>query len=85
MSWYNPLSWGGDAARYLAEETMDAVGAAFVGLVEKIKENPVPVAATVVVLLGGVTSYNAAKTAGQNIGKSVAVKIDRYLEAKQDG
>lgn len=74
MTWYNPLTWGGEGARYIADEFFDAIGAALAGAAEKIKENPAVVVAPVAAVVAAVTVYNAAKTAGQEGGKKV-VKI----------
>lgn len=82
LSWWNPLSWGGEAAQFLADEALDAIGAALAGATEKIKENPEIVIAPVVGVLAGVTAYHAAKTAGQEGGKKIVEKI---TEEDKDG
>ena len=83
MSWYNPLTWGGEAAEYLAEEAVDALKAAARGAKDRVIEDPKIVLLPGAVVLAGITTYHAAKAAGVEAGKQLTK--DYFENLKTEG
>ena len=71
MVWWNPLSWGGDAAEGAGEAVVDAVAAALRGAAKKLAANPVAIASFVAVPFVGKAAWEAAKVAGQEAGHQI--------------
>lgn len=71
MSWYNPLSWGGDVAK----DVMDRIGKAIRGVGEYAKSHPIETGAAVGTVLLSVGAFEAAKTGGRKLGDEAAEKV----------
>ena len=83
MSWYNPLTWGGEAAEYLAEEAVDALKAAARGAKDRVIEDPKIVLLPGAVVLGSVGAYHAAKAAGLAAGEQLTKDYIENLKTEE--
>lgn len=68
MSWYNPLSWGGDVAK----DVMSQIGKSIRDVGDYAKSHPVETGAAIAVVLGSISAIEAAKTGGRRLGTAAA-------------
>lgn len=71
MSWYNPLTWAGDAAY----DTMERIGKAIKGMGQYAVEHPKETGAAVGVVLLSIAAVEGAKTGGRVLGTAGAKEI----------
>lgn len=77
MSWWNPLSWGGD----VAADIIDRVAEAGHQVKQRVVENPEIVLVPGAALLAAITTYHASKSAGVAAGK---VLVKRMTEPEKE-
>lgn len=68
MSWWNPITWGGD----VADDVIDRLGDAASAVKKKIIEKPSIIVGPIVVIAGAIATVEAARSFGKGAGKDGA-------------
>lgn len=80
MSFWNPLSWGGD----VAHDVMENIGKAIKGMGRYAVEHPEETGTAVAVGLLSIAAFEGSKTAGRKLGEAGAAKIIEISEEEYE-